>query len=104
MKIKRRFSIDKLKQNYNNLFTNNERNDNKNNSLEHYQNLRLFSPKHIKKENPVIYFKNLRNKNLENNISKILNNLSNKTSYSNAPNLLLSKTISTSNILQNNKV
>ena len=104
MKIKRRFSIDKLKQNYNNLFTNNERNDNKNNSLEHYQNLRLFSPKNIKKENPIIYFKNLRNKNLENSISKILNNLSNKTSYTNTPNLVLSKTISTSNIYQNNIV
>jgi hypothetical protein len=64
----------------------------------------LFSPKNIKKENPIIYFKNLRNKNLENSISKILNKLSNKTSYTNTPNLVLSKTISTSNIYQNNIV
>ena len=104
MKIKRRYSIDTFKHIYNNIFSNNQHNENKNKSLEHYQNLRLFSPKiAVKKENPILYFKNLRNKNLENNVSKLLNNLSLKTTYTNAPNLL-SRTMSTSNLNHNNKL
>ena len=104
MKIKRRYSIDTFKHIYNNIFSNNQQNENKNKSLEHYQNLRLFSPKiAVKKENPILYFKNLRNKNLENNVSKLLNNLSLKTTYTNAPNLL-SRTMSTSNLNHNNKL
>lgn len=100
MKIKKRYSIEKLK----NIFLSNYQSENRNNSFEHNPNLRLFSPKIIKKESPLVYFKSPKNLNYENNISKLfINNVSFKLSNTNNP-LLLSKTISSSNIYRNQKI
>jgi hypothetical protein len=100
MKIKKRYSIEKLK----NIFLSNYQSENRNNSFEHNPNLRLFSPKIIKKESPLVYFKSPKNLNYENNISKLfINNVSFKSSNINNP-LLLSKTISSSNIYRNQKI
>ena len=101
IRLHNRFSTEKLKRKFHNIFTINELIENE--TIDQNSNLRIFSPKLNRIKKPNLYVKRKINKrNSTDNITNIFQkSTSIKSSNSNNPQFL-SKTTSTSNLFQNN--